>query len=113
MPNDRFDVAVIGAGGLGSGTAYSLAGSGRSVVCIEQFELGHKRGSSHGSSRIFRLSYPETHYVEMAIEARTLWREVEEESGRDLLTTTAGLDVGERIADNAAALEACGASFEL
>ena len=112
MPSDRFDVAVIGAGVMGSATAYSLARSGRSVIAVEQFELGHKRGSSHGAARVFRLSYPETQYVEMALEARALWRTVEQDSGRELLTTTAGLDVGERIDEHAAALEACDVVFE-
>lgn len=113
MPNDRFDVCVVGAGVMGSATAHRLALSGRTVAVIEQFELGHKRGSSHGSSRIFRLSYPEATYVEMALEARGLWRALEQESGRELLKTTGGLDVGDQIAANAAALEACGLPFEL
>lgn len=113
MPAERFDVAVVGAGVMGSATAYALARTGRSVVVLERYELGHKRGSSHGTSRIFRLSYPETRYVEMAIEARSLWRDVEQASGRELLVTTGGIDVGEAGEDIAAALEACGIGFEL
>ena len=32
----------------------------------EQFDTEHKRGSSHGRTRIFRLAYPEPHWVELA-----------------------------------------------
>jgi glycine/D-amino acid oxidase-like deaminating enzyme len=48
----------------------------------------------------------------MAIESRSLWRELERGSGRELLVTTGGLDVGERIEENGAALEACDVAFE-
>ena len=106
MSSDRFDVVVVGAGVMGSATAYALARSGHSVLLIEQFELGHKRGSSHGPSRIFRISYPDRDHVAMAIEARELWRKLEVDTGHELLTTTGGLDSGEGIEDNATALEA-------
>ena len=64
------EIAVVGAGIDGSATARALARHGRSVVLLEQFELGHARGSSHGSSRIFRLSYPDEHYVRLAQQRR-------------------------------------------
>ena len=44
----------------------SDARRGRSVLVLERFEQGHERGSSHGSSRIFRLAYPVHRYVRMA-----------------------------------------------
>ena len=48
---------IIGAGAMGSAAAYHLAKRGEPVVLIEQFELGHSRGSSHGAARITRHSY--------------------------------------------------------
>jgi len=60
------DIVVVGAGITGVATARSLAQTGRGVVLIEQFGLGHDRGSSHGASRIFRLSYPDPHHVRLA-----------------------------------------------
>ena len=107
------DVIVIGAGVMGSATAYHLARSGKKVLLLEQFEVGHKHGSSHGETRIFRFSYPETEYVEMAMESLRLWQEVEERSGRTLLNRTGGLDLGGGIEANANALEACGAQTEM
>jgi sarcosine oxidase len=65
------------------------------VVVLEQFEAGHRRGSSHGSTRIFRLAYPEPAYVDMARRALPLWRELEADAGVDLLTTTGGIDYGD------------------
>jgi sarcosine oxidase len=111
--NRSFDVIVVGAGVAGTSTARALSRRGRSVALVEQFEVGHKRGSSHGASRIFRFSYPDAMYVEMAMEALPLWRELEAELGEELLITTGGLDVGPRVEANAAALRSGGATFEM
>ncbi|MGB0068409.1 MAG: FAD-dependent oxidoreductase, partial [Isosphaeraceae bacterium] len=43
---------IIGAGAMGSAAAYRLARRGEPVLLIEQFPLGHDRGSSHGAARI-------------------------------------------------------------
>jgi monomeric sarcosine oxidase len=101
----RFDVIVVGAGVMGAAAARSLAQAGKRTLLLEQFRIGHKRGSSHGPARIFRLSYPELEYVSMAHEALALWRELEQESGRALLTPTGGLDLGPEVDANAGALE--------
>ncbi len=76
------DVVILGAGAMGSATAWWLARRGREVVLLEQFEQGHAKGSSHGGSRIFRLAYDEPAYVRMAQESLPLWRELEADTGR-------------------------------
>jgi sarcosine oxidase len=91
----RCDVVVVGAGAVGSATAWWLARSGVDVVLLEQFEAGHARGSSHGSTRIFRIAYPEPTYIDMARSALPLWRELEDDAGTELLVTTGGIDYGE------------------
>jgi sarcosine oxidase len=48
MTTNRFDAIVIGLGGMGSAAAFHLARRGRRVLGLEQFELLHERGSSHG-----------------------------------------------------------------
>ena len=53
-----FDVIVIGAGVMGSAAAYYAAAGGASVLLLEQYRFLHRRGSSHGESRITRLTYP-------------------------------------------------------
>jgi sarcosine oxidase len=106
------DVLVVGAGVMGSATARALARLGREVVILERSRIGHAGGSSHGRARVFRFSYDDPHFVRMAQESLPLWRELEEEAGEDILTTTGGLDVT-RVEQHVAALEACGAEFEL
>ncbi|MGH2724410.1 MAG: FAD-dependent oxidoreductase [Actinomycetota bacterium] len=106
------DVIVVGTGVMGAATARSLARAGRRVVALEQFEVGHPRGSSHGASRIFRFSYPDPRYVRMAMDSLPLWRELERETGESLLSVTGGLDTGKDLDEHASALEANGATFE-
>ena len=89
------EVVVIGAGAMGSATAWWLARRGHDVVLLEQFERGHARGSSHGATRIFRFAYPDPTYVRMAQAALPLWRELEAESGRTLLEITGAVDHGD------------------
>jgi sarcosine oxidase len=109
----RVDHVVIGGGVMGCSAARSLAKLGNKVVLLERFRLGHKRGSSHGRTRIFRFSYPDPMYVAMAQEALELWRDLEREAGTELVHRTGGLDVGAHIHDNAAALRDRGATFEM
>jgi sarcosine oxidase len=78
-------VAVVGAGVMGCAAAWALAERGADVTLHEQFGPEHTRGSSHGRTRIFRLAYPELHWVELAQEALAGWRELEQQVGRDLL----------------------------
>jgi len=106
------EVVVVGAGVMGLATARALARAGRDVVLCEQFEVGHEHGSSHGGSRIVRLSYPEERWVRLAQESYPLWRELESECGRALLEQPGTLDLGDWQA-NRDALAACGAPFEV
>src|SRR5512134_1267231 len=99
---------IIGAGSMGSATAYHLARAGRSVLLLEQFDLGHTRGSSHGESRIIRLSYDHPTYVRLAQAAYRFWAELESDSGENLLRKTGGLDLS---APYNPAFEACIASL--
>jgi sarcosine oxidase len=88
-----FETIIIGAGAMGSAAAYHLARDNRSVLLLEQFAIGHQRGSSHGDSRIIRLAYDHPTYVELARSAYHLWAELESELHRALITTTGGLDM--------------------
>lgn len=82
---EHFDVAVIGGGIHGLFSAYALSRRGKSVVVCEQFEFGHLRGSSHGPSRIFRLSYKDPEYVRLALNSRALWQQVEDDAQVSLI----------------------------
>ncbi len=90
-----YDVIVIGVGGMGSATVYHMAKSGCKVLGLEQFPLGHSRGSSHGSTRIIRMAYSEgPEYVPLLRAAYTNWRELEQAAGDAILEVTGGLDIG-------------------
>jgi sarcosine oxidase len=91
---NEFDVIVVGAGLMGSATAWSLARRGRSVLLLEQFGLGHQNGSSHGSARIVRRGYSDALYTRLTGEAFELWRELERESGVGLLRILGGVEFG-------------------
>lgn len=99
---------------MGSAAAWALARGGRDVVLLEQHELGHDRGSSHGETRIFRLGYPDPVYVRMAMAALPLWRELEDDAGRSLLEVTGAVDHGdpEVLDATAAALTIVGVAHE-
>lgn len=107
------EVVVIGAGMAGLAAARALARDGRNVLVLEQFQLGHSGGSSHGSSRIVRLSHDDPDDVLRAERAYELWRELEEESGEALLELTGGLDLWDDLAGHEAALSASGVRYEL
>lgn len=95
MDATRTDVLIAGLGGIGSAAAYHAARRGLAVVGLEQFSALHDRGSSHGHSRIFRIAYFESPaYVPLARRALEGWRALEEATGRELLRTTGGLDLG-------------------
>jgi sarcosine oxidase len=105
-------VAVVGAGVMGLAGARAIAQRGHEVTVYEQFELGHTRGSSHGASRIFRLSYTEEYWIRLAQRAYVLWRELEQESGRTLLDLVGLVDVQPDPQLRAEALAAAGVPFE-
>ncbi|HET9242455.1 MAG TPA: FAD-dependent oxidoreductase [Gaiella sp.] len=106
------DIVVVGAGIAGAATARALAGAAGTVVLLEQFELGHPHGSSHGTSRIFRLNYPDERFVRMAQAAAEGWRELEEHVGAQLIERTGVIDLGPATSATERALAACGAPTE-
>jgi len=96
----RYDLAVVGLGGMGSAILAHCARRGASVVGVEQFERGHELGSSSGKSRMIRKAYFEDPaYVPLLLRAYELWRELERETGTELLRLTGLLMVGQEQAE--------------
>jgi sarcosine oxidase len=79
---------VLGAGAMGSATAYHLARRGQSVVLVEQFALGHTRGSSHGAARITRHSYADPQYARLMPDAFRAWKVLEADAGQNIFLRT-------------------------
>jgi monomeric sarcosine oxidase len=90
----RADLIIVGAGLAGSSAAWAASARGLHVVLLEQFDSGHRNGSSHGSARIFRRAYPDELYVKLTGKAEKVWRQLEDEAGETLLTLTGGVDFG-------------------
>lgn len=97
---------------MGSAAAHALAVRKADVVLLEQFELGHRLGSSAGATRILRLAYPEPDYVRLGVRALDAWRRLEQLAGEPLLQTTGGLDAGWEAELCAAAFAECGVAHE-
>jgi sarcosine oxidase len=91
----RYDAIVVGCGAMGSAASYNLASRGLHVLNLEQYELNHELGSSHGKTRIIRTAYYEDErYVPLLRRAFESWRELESRSGTALLAMTGGLMIG-------------------
>lgn len=89
-----FEVIVVGGGIMGSCTAYETSKRGYSTLLIEQFDLLHTRGSSHGESRTLRITYPEHYYPSLVLESSRLWDQAQAEIGYRVLYPTSQLDIG-------------------
>lgn len=88
----HYDYVVVGAGVHGSATAAELASRGQRVLLVEQFDWLHRRGSSHGESRITRSTYPQTHYTQMMKKSFLCWEQACNAYGSSCFTLTGGLD---------------------
>jgi sarcosine oxidase len=85
----RFDVVVVGLGGIGGHAALRLAERGRAVLGLDAHRPPHTLGSSHGNSRVIREAYFEgVQYVPLVRRAYDLWGGLERRTGRRLVHTT-------------------------
>jgi sarcosine oxidase len=93
----KFDAVVLGLGAMGSAAIYQLAKRGKTVLGFDQFSPPHNYGSTHGESRIIRQAIGEgEHYVPLVLRSYELFREIEKETGQELLTITGGLTLESR-----------------
>jgi monomeric sarcosine oxidase len=94
---ETYDTAVIGLGGAGSSSLYYLSQTKQKVIGIEQYEMNHNKGSSHGDTRIIRQAYFEgEYYVPFVKDAYKLWNELEKKTGKQLYLKTGGLNITNR-----------------
>ena len=103
-------VAVVGAGVMGCATAWALTERGAEVTVYEQFGLDNDRGSSHGRTRIFRIAYPDAHWIRFAQDAYAGWRDLDP----DLLGLYGLIElVADSELTSARALDECGVPYRL
>jgi len=86
MP-DTYDAIVLGLGAMGAAATYQLARRGAKVLGIDQYSPPHELGSTHGETRITRVACGEgPEYTAFAARSHEIWRELEAETGLELLT---------------------------
>lgn len=91
----RFDVLVLGVGGMGASALAHLAERGLTVVGIDQHDVPNAFGSSHGDTRVIRKAYFEDpRYVPLLERAYVLWEELEERAEEKLLFRTGCINLG-------------------
>ncbi|MGI9282897.1 MAG: FAD-dependent oxidoreductase [Endozoicomonas sp.] len=92
----QYDVVVVGMGIMGCAVAARLTQAGLNVLSLEQYELGNNRNSSHGQTRLFRLSYFEDSlYVPLLKEALEDWLTINRTSGEEILSLNGLLIAGD------------------
>src|SRR2546425_7429023 len=72
---------------MGAATAYAISRiADKKIILLDRYGLGNEYCSSNDVNRVFRYSYGnDQYYTKMAIESLRLWREIEKETGRELL----------------------------
>ena len=86
---DAVDVAVIGAGVIGTSTAWFLARHGAKVALIEKGRVAGEQSSRNWGW--VRQQGRDRHELPVMMESNRIWRELAEETGeRDLAFTGAG-----------------------
>ncbi|EFO82534.1 hypothetical protein CRE_00621 [Caenorhabditis remanei] len=80
----HYDVVVVGAGIFGSCTAYHCQRLGMRTLLLEQFNLGHSNGSSHGKSRITRYAHTDPEYVPLVGDSYSQIEQLEKMRGEKL-----------------------------
>ncbi len=89
-------LAVIGVGSVGSMALWQASKLGISAVGFEAMTPAHPRSAVGGDTRLFRMTYRGEHNLYPVLQqAGRLWRDLEEESGQEILTQCGGLSIGE------------------
>ncbi|MFA1028395.1 MULTISPECIES: N-methyl-L-tryptophan oxidase [Pseudomonas syringae group] len=102
----RCEVAVLGLGAMGAATVYQLARSGVDVIGIDRHDPPHTFGSSHGDTRITRLSVGEgPQYLPLVRSSHRIWRELEALSGESLFEQCGVLVMTSSLSHDAADVE--------
>lgn len=95
MERIKKDVVVIGLGAFGSSTLWRLAARGLNVAGVEQYQIAHKLGSTHGSTRTFRIACNEHPGLgAIALKSLELWTELSKTTGQEHVRQIGCLNAG-------------------
>jgi sarcosine oxidase len=88
-------LAVIGLGSIGSMALWQASRLSDSVVGFEAATPAHGRSAVGGDTRLFRMIYfGKPDYYPIMERSRSLWAELEAETGQKIFTPTGGLTIG-------------------
>ncbi|MBT2534498.1 N-methyl-L-tryptophan oxidase [Arthrobacter sp. ISL-48] len=88
-------LAVIGLGSIGSMALWQASRLTDSVTGFEAVSPAHARSATGGDTRLFRMLYrgiPD--YYPILERSRSLWTELEAETGQNILARCGGLSIG-------------------
>ncbi len=89
---ESFDTVVIGLGAIGSACLLQLAQRGHRVLGLDRHDPPHIWGSTHGETRLTRCAVGEGEaYVPLVLRSHEIWRELEQETGMELLVQCGAL----------------------
>ncbi len=92
-----FDTIIVGLGAVGSAALLQLARRGQRVLGLDRWDPPHAWGSSHGDTRITRCGVGEgERYGPLVLRSHRIWRQLEAETGADLLTQCGALILAPR-----------------
>src|SRR5712691_1377637 len=72
---------------MGAATAYAISRmADQRIILLDRYGLGNEYCSSNDVNRVFRYSYGnDQYYTKLSIESLRLWKEIEKETGQELL----------------------------
>src|SRR2546428_5494123 len=81
------DICIIGAGIMGSATAYYLSKiTNKQIILVDRYNVANDYCSSNDINRVFRYAYgKDEFYTRLAIQSRKLWQQLEQETKLQLL----------------------------
>jgi len=90
-----YDVVVVGLGIMGASALFHLSRRGVAALGVDAYQPGHRQGSSHGATRIFRRAYWEgERYVPLLDRSYAGWTELDQAADEPVTVRTGGLFVG-------------------
>jgi sarcosine oxidase len=109
-----YEIGIVGVGAMGSMAMWQLAKRGVRVIGFEQFGLCDERSASSGETRMFRTAYKNgPHYVPLLQAAQKLWRELEADTGCQIVQQNGFATVGVLGSDDLDRVMACAQAMNL
>lgn len=92
---NTYDLIILGCGGIGSAAFYNANQAGLKTLCIDQYELLHPHGGTHGETRAFRKAYyDDPNYIPILKKAYLEWKKLNNISTTKIFEEHGVLEIG-------------------